>query len=121
MRAMRPHELRVGVALGALPAVLGAGAWQPAEATHFRYGSLSWRPLGGNTVEFTLQNAWRRSNTPSFDDCVNPGTGAVIPRTGAGGSRRRATSSARTSAAPRSSRATAPRSRSAARGFSTTW
>lgn len=82
---MRPHGLRVGVALGALLGVLGAGAWQPAEATHFRYGSLTWRPLGGNTVEFTLQNAWRRSNTPSFDDCVNPGTGAVVPCSGAGG------------------------------------
>jgi hypothetical protein len=85
MRGMRAHGLRVGAALGALLAVLGAGAWQPAEATHFRYGSLTWRPLGGNTVEFTLQNAWRRSSTPSFDDCVNPATGMVTPCTGAGG------------------------------------
>src|SRR5262249_35537753 len=62
-----------------------AGAFTPAHATHFRYGHLYWRRLTGNRVEFTLQAAFRRSNTPSFDECVNPGTGAVIPCTGAGG------------------------------------
>ncbi len=76
---------RARLVLGALVVLLVAGGWQPARATHFRYGSLSWRPLGGNRVEFTLQDAWRRSNTPSFDDCVSPATGAVIPCTGAGG------------------------------------
>src|SRR5581483_3948598 len=69
----------------AFVAVLVAGWWQPAYATHFRYGHISWRTIGTNKAEFTIQAAFRRSNTPSFDECVNPATGAVIACTGAGG------------------------------------
>ncbi len=29
--------------------------------THFRYGLYSWSSVGGNTIEFELQNAWRRT------------------------------------------------------------
>src|SRR5262245_38459547 len=65
--------------------VVAGGVWTPAEATHFRYGHITWRSLGGNTVEFVVQAGFRRSNTPSFDECVNPATGSVIPCTGTGG------------------------------------
>jgi hypothetical protein len=69
----------------ALLFVLASAAWTPAHATHFRYGNITWRPLGGNKVEFVIQAAWRRDDNPSFDECVNPATGAVIACTGVGG------------------------------------
>ena len=31
------------------------------QASHFRYGSISWRHLSGTTVEFKVQQAWRMS------------------------------------------------------------
>lgn len=40
------------------------------EHTHFRYGHYSWETAGGNTIEFTLQNAFRRNGY----SCVDPGT-----------------------------------------------
>src|SRR3989442_7836654 len=46
-------------------AVLGGGG-QPAYATHFRYGHISWAPVTGNTIQFTIQNAFRRSFLPSI-------------------------------------------------------
>jgi hypothetical protein len=39
--------------LAALPTV--------AEASHFRFGHITWKRLGGNTVEITVREAWRRS------------------------------------------------------------
>src|SRR5437667_11153352 len=45
-------------------AVLGGGG-QPAYATHFRYGHINWAPVSGNTIQFTVQNAFRRSRLPS--------------------------------------------------------
>jgi hypothetical protein len=61
------------------------GASQPAFATHFRYGHISWSVLSGTTVQFTIQNAWRRNDSPSFNPCVNPATNSVIPCTGGDG------------------------------------
>ncbi|HZP40059.1 MAG TPA: hypothetical protein VFD84_00965, partial [Candidatus Binatia bacterium] len=55
-------------------AVLVAGSLLlagPARASHFRFATLSWRPKPGgpaNTVQFTVQEGWRRSafiGTPS--------------------------------------------------------
>ena len=57
----------------------------PAMATHFRYGHLTWQVVSGSTVEFTLQNVFRRSNSPSFNPCVNPTTNTTIACTGPGG------------------------------------
>jgi hypothetical protein len=57
----------------------------PAFATHFRYGHLSWAVVSGNTVEFALQNVFRRSDTPSFNPCVNPSTDTVVPCSGGDG------------------------------------
>jgi hypothetical protein len=71
------------MALAAGLAVLGGV--DLAEATHFRYAHITWQPLGANTAEFRIQGAWRRSATPSHDECVNPATGTVIACTGAGG------------------------------------
>src|SRR5437667_11267934 len=62
----------------ALWAVLGGG--QPAYATHFRYGHINWAPVTGNTIQFTIQNAFRRSFLPSVAyECIDPAT--VAPDT----------------------------------------
>ncbi len=52
--------------------MLSAGAG-PAHATHYRGGSLTWVAAEGNTVEFTLQTAWRRSGYSSSNKrCIDP-------------------------------------------------
>jgi hypothetical protein len=59
--------------------VLVAGLWsliasEGALASHFRYGHFNWRPAASaNTIEFTLQNAFRRSANP----CVDPATSST--------------------------------------------
>ena len=55
--------------------------------SHFRYGHIAWRSLGGNTVEFALQYAWRRDlYSTALGSCLNPAAGlALVPCTGAGG------------------------------------
>ncbi len=60
-------------------------AASPAWATHFRYGHLTWQLVSGNTVEFTLQNVFRRNDTPSFNPCVNPVTDTTVPCSGGDG------------------------------------
>src|SRR5438128_2832750 len=75
----------------ALWVVLGGGG-QPAYASHFRYGHINWAPLSGNTIQFTVQNAFRRSFLPSVAyECLDPATVApgtvptIIPCTAADG------------------------------------
>ena len=49
----------------------------PTLAAHREGGKLSWRPLGGNTVEFSVEMSLRRSF--SFPDCgPSPPPGCVI-------------------------------------------
>src|SRR5712671_2685534 len=64
-------------------AVLGAAVLIPstAEASHYRYGHTSWRPAGGTTIDFNIQNAFRRDGNP----CVSTLTNTTIPCTGPGG------------------------------------
>jgi hypothetical protein len=73
------------VAVTALWAVAGASV---ASATHFRYGHYNWKPAStANTIEFTLQNSFRRDGY----SCVDPTTGtpstppSPTPCTGPGG------------------------------------
>ena len=59
------------------------------QASHFRYGSISWRHLGGTTVEFKIQQAWRMSAfsgvstvgsvSTQFVDNINFGDGFSDP------------------------------------------
>jgi cysteine-rich repeat protein len=56
-----------------------------AHATHFRHGHISWTVVGGNTVEFTVQNSWRRNDNPSFNPCINVATLATTACTGPSG------------------------------------
>ena len=72
------HALTIAVLTLAAPI-------RPALATHFRYTHISWSVLSGTTVEFSVQSSFRRSNTPSFNPCVNPVSNTVIPCAGAGG------------------------------------
>lgn len=51
--------------------------------THFRYGHLTWKPVGGTTIEFTLQNAWRRNGYVCRD--VTSPTLATKPCSGPSG------------------------------------
>ncbi len=72
----------------ALWAVLGGG--QPAYATHFRYGHINWAPVTGNTVQFTIQNSFRRSFQPGDPDldayrCIDPATLATVSCSAADG------------------------------------
>jgi len=80
-----PASRRTAFRVVALAALALAGGIRPAFATHFRYSHISWSVLSGTTVEFTVQSSWRRSNTPSFNPCVNPTTNTVIPCSGSGG------------------------------------
>src|SRR5262245_15370855 len=54
---------RLRAAIGALLAAASvvAAVAAPSHATHYRYGRLTWTVAGGNTIEFTLENSWRRS------------------------------------------------------------
>ncbi|MGN6647811.1 MAG: T9SS type A sorting domain-containing protein [Cytophaga sp.] len=36
-----------------------------SEATHFRYGSISWQHVSGNTYQITVSQAWRKSFFPN--------------------------------------------------------
>jgi hypothetical protein len=55
-----------------------------AYATHFRYGTVIWRPLGGQTVEFTIQSGWRRSAYDTLSGrCIDPITVSPIACSGA--------------------------------------
>src|SRR5439155_25793916 len=69
--------------------VVLAGGGQPAYATHFRYGHISWAPLTGTTIQFTIQNAFRRSEARPLEarayDCIDPATLATIDCTAADG------------------------------------
>ncbi|TCJ14349.1 HYR domain-containing protein [Flaviaesturariibacter flavus] len=41
-----------------------------AEASHFRYGNISWRWVSGRTIEFKVSQAYRRSYTTTFTNAV---------------------------------------------------
>ena len=66
-----------------LAVVLTIAAWTgSAHATHFRYGHITWRHKTGmtNTVEFTVQNAWRRDGVTDGEfQCVDT-TNATLPQ-----------------------------------------
>ena len=46
------------IALAAVGLCVALGASQPAYATHFRYGNLTWQPVSGRTVNFNLTDAF---------------------------------------------------------------
>lgn len=79
-----PRSRDPGRATALLAPVLAllCGAFQPAVATHFRYGHISWTPGSGNTINFTIQNAWRHNG---YTSCVNTTTLTLVPCNGPGG------------------------------------
>jgi hypothetical protein len=65
--------------------VLSLIATEGALASHFRYGHYNWQPVSGNTIDFTLQNAFRRDSygcystvTLSPTACTGPGGGPGV-------------------------------------------
>lgn len=52
------------------------------QATHFRYGQISWSPGTGNIIKFEIDNAWRRNG---YSSCYNTSTGLFVACTGPGG------------------------------------
>jgi len=54
--------------------LLAVALVSPASASHFRYGQITWTQAGGNTVDVTVQQAWRRSFFPCFDISTELGT-----------------------------------------------
>ena len=46
--------------------------------SHFRYGHLTWRPIGPRTAEFTLTNAFRRTGYSGSGGDGRPVTGDII-------------------------------------------
>ncbi|WP_116127175.1 T9SS type A sorting domain-containing protein [Lewinella sp. IMCC34183] len=48
------------------------------QATHFRFGSISWRHLGGTTVEFKIKQSWRTAYGP-FGITGTPALGSQTP------------------------------------------
>lgn len=53
----------------------------PAEASHYRYGKITWAPAGGNTIEFTIENSWRRSAYTTANGRCRNITAAGLPST----------------------------------------
>jgi cysteine-rich repeat protein len=51
------RTLGCGLLLGVIASFFSGTAW----ATHYRYGRITWTAAGGNTIEFTIENSWRRS------------------------------------------------------------
>ncbi|MGH7786482.1 MAG: hypothetical protein ACRERC_06415, partial [Candidatus Binatia bacterium] len=75
---VRPLLRPIVVAVAAL-VIVSAGA---AQASHERASLIAWEAAGGNTVEFEVQSAWRRSG---YSTCRNPATLASQACTGPGG------------------------------------
>lgn len=57
------------------------GLTTAAHASHFRYGHYTWKSLGANVIEFTVQNALRRDGFA----CKTPASGATVPCSGVDG------------------------------------
>src|SRR5258706_1965156 len=52
-----------------------------ADATHFRYGNLTWSRVSGNTIRFKLTESWRRGypwNGYLSTNPLNPNPGQII-------------------------------------------
>jgi hypothetical protein len=78
----RSSRWMVVALLTAVWAMSGAG---DASASHFRYGHTSWQPAApapANTIDFLIQNAWRRDG---YFSCRNTLTLGFMPCTGPGG------------------------------------
>src|SRR5881296_2791980 len=63
-RSLRSHTARLAIAT--LIVLLG-GAADHTAASEFMYGHTSWTAGSGNTVQFTVRGAFRRSGMPCID------------------------------------------------------
>ena len=73
-------------ALPVLAAGLALLSASQAVATHERATSISWVPIGGTTIEFSIKSSWRRTAySTSNSRCRNPNGLAAVACTGPGG------------------------------------
>ena len=79
---MRSASVITGAAMVVLLGLAYSG-----EASHFRNGAFSWKPLAGNTIEFTLQDSWRLNGYNTAVGACRKATAPLVPVpcTGAGG------------------------------------
>ena len=70
-KSLRSHAASLAVA--ACIVILG-GAVDHAGASEFIYGHTSWTAVSGNTVQFTVRGAFRRSGMPCIDLTTNSQT-----------------------------------------------
>jgi hypothetical protein len=82
---MRTRIRTATVLVAALVVTLALGLATPARATHFRYGQISWTPISGTKVAFTVQGSWRRNDNPTFNPCVSTTTTSIVPCSGLDG------------------------------------
>ena len=77
---MKPVQIiRINIAIVLFFVATALISPQSAWATHFRYGHYFWISVGGTTIEFTIQNGFRRSFTPFIAyECLDPATLGVI-------------------------------------------
>src|ERR1035437_242004 len=80
MRPRREQTFSMNVARTAVLLMTVSAGSHLAYATHFRYGHYNWKPAGGNAIEFTIQNAFRRDGY----GCVSPAALASVACTGPG-------------------------------------
>lgn len=83
-----PRGIMLAVFLIAL-VVLTFGTVKTSHATHYRYWHYNWKPVSGNTIEFSLPSAFRRNGYMCYDPATltsvacsepdgRPGVGDVI-------------------------------------------
>lgn len=55
---------------------VGIGSFSKLEASHYRYGSMSWQEVSGTTVQIKITQGWRRTffGSPNVGASVNTGT-----------------------------------------------
>src|SRR3972149_3561340 len=53
--------IRISILVALVGLCTAAFSPSEAEATHFRFGHISWKPLGGTDIEFTISAGYRRS------------------------------------------------------------
>lgn len=56
--------------------ILGIGGFSNLEASHYRYGSMSWQEVSGTSVQIKISQGWRSTffGSPSVGASVNTGT-----------------------------------------------
>ena len=84
--SITPRARRVIVLL-AFACLASLSSSSPAEASHFRFGHVSWDKTGTSSAQFSVTQAWRRDSLSCETDCsdpdFSPAVGDVVDSDGA--------------------------------------